>query len=224
MRFTPLVTVLFATVVSGAAVAGGERSPRHSLPPPVDENAAASTITPTPPSWPSSRSSPARWPYLVIAGGVVLLGILVVRLRDRTGPNFEDVPSIDIVATRALTAKTKVMLVETKGREMLLSVTDRGAELLSEWLDEEPAHELPPHPETFARPLDELTEFDGEHEEDLDDVPEDEPTSPDLNFEIVESPPAPGESEAIRGLLELRKHPSTENSRPPWTRMRRSRR
>ena len=211
-------TCLFFLFSATTAVADEAQLGRAGTRVPENLRAMPPVATQVPPAWPAPRSSPARWPYIVIAGGIVLLGILVMRLRDRSGPNFDDAPTIDVLATRALTGKTKVMLIEAKDREMLLSVTDRGAELLSEWLEDDPIQDVTPAPAAFTRPIKPPPVIT----DDKETIPSRMSPHPPQSSG---SPTASrNESEAIHGLLQLRKNPTPGTaSRPPWTRLQRRR-
>lgn len=224
MRTIAAFVLVMLSLSSPEALAVGE--PHEAQVNTPAQKAIAFDRAAEPSKWQPTPPAPARWPYLILVAGGVLLGVLVLRLRERNGPSFDGTPSIEVVATRALTSKTRVMLIETKGREMLLSVTDRGAELLTEWLDEDVGEALAPA--AFTRPLKDppaleiLNDDDGDHEfaEDEDEDHEDDPTSPEVVPELADNAVAVTEGEAIKGLLELRKTASRAiRGTPPWTRL-----
>ncbi len=72
----------------------------------------------------------SRGPWWMIAfGALALIGIVVAR---RRRPNADTTDMLRVVASRSLGGKSRLVLVEAKGKKLLLSVDERGTRLISQ--------------------------------------------------------------------------------------------
>ena len=97
----------------------------------------------------AARPSTYVWALLLVLGAAVLAVVLKTR---KTTWDISERPEIRVLATKPLNPKVRLALVEIKGRELLLSVGDRGANLVVDfWVEEEPSSVEQFIPPTLAR-------------------------------------------------------------------------
>jgi hypothetical protein len=81
-----------------------------------------------------------------VAGTIVLaagIAVALVFLAQKNKQKKLDGDTIEVLATRQLGGRAKLMLVSARGRELMLSVNDRGAKLLVEWPGSEAEEKQP---------------------------------------------------------------------------------
>ena len=133
----------------------------------------------------------------------------VLLKRKSAGPEASD--GIAILASKAVAPKTKVVLLGTRNREVLISVGERGVTLLTEWLAEEnearqASRVFKVDPEELR--LEEPVEADAEALLALSRRAEAAAQEPSAGTMVESRAPVPEprlHSEAVAGLLELRR-------------------
>lgn len=103
--------------------------------------AEVSVVAPTPaPLATKSSGFPMGW---MIAVGAGLASVALIAVLQKKRNIFAVEETIKVVAAKQLGPKARIVLVETRGRELLLSVGDRGAALISDWwVDDERASDV----------------------------------------------------------------------------------
>lgn len=163
--------------------------------------------------WPSlgeDEAAGSPWgAVLVIFGVLGAAGVSSLVLRKNKSIDGGDV--IEVLATKTVAPRTKIVLISARNREVLITINDKGATLLTEWLAEE-SHETAP----FVVPAAELpraTEHELQFEMPVEASCEPEAllalsqASPSLTHapQPPRKAPVRSQSEAVAGLLELRK-------------------
>lgn len=166
--------------------------------------------------WPRSGEDEASgdpWgAALAIFGVLSAAGVssIFLRKRKRGGETGGDV--IEVLATKHVAPRTKVVLLSTRHREVLISVGQDGATLLTEWLSDDTA--LPratptsrPHRSEPAVTFDDIVEEEGGPESEalleLARAPS-VPDAADRPSAAEYRPRKRNDSEAVAGLLALR--------------------
>jgi hypothetical protein len=147
---------------------------------------------------------------LAIFGVLGAAGASSVLLK-RKGASAEAADGITILASKAVAPKTKVVLLGTRNREVLISVGERGATLLTEWLAEENEARQASREfkvDTQELKLEDPVEADAEALLALSRRVEEAPEGPSAGSMAEPRGPVPEprlHSEAVAGLLELRR-------------------
>lgn len=143
---------------------------------------------------------------LVIFGVLAAAGVTSLVLRKKHVFGDDDI--IDVIASKTVAPRTKVVLLSARNREVLITVTDKGATLLTEWLADEAVNQSALEPLRVAPSPEPVLRFEAPVE--VDREPEALlalSTSPRRTSEHDGSrePTPRSHSEAVAGLLELRK-------------------
>ncbi|MCB9648661.1 MAG: FliO/MopB family protein [Deltaproteobacteria bacterium] len=147
---------------------------------------------------------------LAIFGVLGAAGASSVVLKKR-GVIPETADGISILASKAVAPKTKVVLLGTRNREVLISVGEHGATLLTEWLAEENEARQASREfkvDTQELKLEEPVEADAEALLALSRRAEASDEAPSVGTKAESRTPVPEprlHSEAVAGLLELRR-------------------
>lgn len=194
----------FAILASGPGTAPGG---------PVESGPPAPRSTPLAQSPLAAPAGPARGPSIALPAPAadkgtdptaVVLGILLLAgcaataayVKRRRGPTEEKDP-IRVIATQALGGKTRLVLVAVAGRELLLSSSDRGAQLIADW--------WPEGGESENASVERISE-DGSPDEHA--LPPRRLRAPERQVESLVARPAPrAQSHAVSGILRLKKAP-----------------
>ncbi len=203
-------TLAVGTFVLGTAFASTSYSKETTAEAPV---ATKTTNQPTPrrtlgdsAAWPrlgEGESSGHPWGAAMVIFGVLgAAGVSSLVLRKKNVLGGTEL--IEVLCAKTIAPRTKIVLLSARNREVLVSVNEKGATLLTEWLSEE-ATPLPQMPELqFEAPV----ELAGESDALLalskarDSVAA--PAAPAAS-EAPRKAPSREHSEAVAGLLELRK-------------------
>lgn len=103
-----------------------------------------------------SSGFPMGW-LVAVAAGLGTVALIAVLQKKKNV--FATKETIKVVAAKQLGPKARVVLVETRGRELLLSVSDRGATLISDWwTDNKESDEVPAAKEELDLPFELLDE------------------------------------------------------------------
>ncbi len=161
--------------------------------------------------WPSlgeDEAAGSPWgAVLVIFGVLGAAGVSSLVLRKNNTADGGDV--IEVLATKTVAPRTKVVLISARNREVLISIGDKGATLLTEWLAEDHASPAPfaipdakgaAEPELqFEMPVEVAREPEALLA--LSQVEIEPSIAPEPSYQV----PARSQSDAVAGLLELRK-------------------
>jgi flagellar biogenesis protein FliO len=196
--------------------------PIMSEPTPVPGPTSAPALAPAPALQPIQEKAPIKLApeekssmgNLWIIAAILLAAAGTVAFMKKKQPIPANDARFSIVASKPLDAKTRLVLLSTAKKELLLSVSDNGARLLESWKREttEPKTQESPllmeEPAPFARTM---------RKEPTISLKSDEYSSVDEEPK-PSAPKAQEESAAVAGLLKLRKTQASEEQEDPWTR------
>lgn len=200
-------TLAVGTFVLGTAVASTSYSNETTAEAPV---ATKTTNQPTPrrtlgdsTAWPrlgEGESSGHPWGAAMVIFGVLgAAGVSSLVLRKKNVLGGTDL--IEVLSSKNIAPRTKIVLLSARNREVLVSVNEKGATLLTEWLADESAP-LPQMPELqFEAPV----ELPGESDALLALSKAKDSVAASPAGEAPRKAPSREHSEAVAGLLELRK-------------------
>lgn len=204
----PKADAISASAAATPAPAAGASSSPGATPAPngASTSTASSAAAPgKPPTTTAATAQPATdvWQRLSMYGaiGLAAIGCGIWILRRRRAVKVPEL-SIDVIATKSLGAKAKVVWFSAGGREMVVAVTPQQVRMLGQWKHTGARPQLPSaHALTSEVPVGRQTLRD------LRDLP----ALREARARAAASEDRPSASPAVAGILKLRDRPSIPN-------------